>query len=254
MGAAVDDSVGAHPRAARSSRGHGIGFNVIAVPHQKRDPEIHQDVRAELALHQQVGRRSVEITVHRGVVDLTGLVESYAQKWAIERAVRRIVGVKDVRAHLHVRPPDAAAPDDRGIARAANRALRWDARVPRGIRAEVTGGVLRLRGAVERFGQREAAEEAVRNLKGVRDIVNEIALLPAHPPAHLTLQVEAALRRRLGPASQAISVGAVQSVVTLQGQVTLQALVPTVALLGEIERAAWSIPGIARIDNQLQVT
>jgi osmotically-inducible protein OsmY len=174
-------------------------------------------------------------------------VESYAQKWAIDRAVRRIVGVKDLCDFLHVRPPDAAAPDDRRIAQAANQALHWDARVPQGIRAEVTNGVLRLSGAVERFCQREAAEEAVRNQMGVRDIVNEIALLPASPPAHLTLHVEAALRRWLGPASRFISVAASQGVVTLRG------VVPTFAILGEIERAVWSIPGITRIENQLQV-
>lgn len=219
----------------------------IALPHQKRDPEIHQDVRAELALQQQPGRPSVEITVQRGVVYLTGLVESYAQKWAIDRAVRRIIGVKDLQDYLHVRPPEGAAPDDRRIARVANRALRWDARLPKGIRAKVSNGVLRLSGAVQRFGHREAAEEAVRNLMGIRDIVNEIALLPADPPAHLTLQVEEALRRRLGPVSQAISVAAAQGVVTLRG------VVPTFAILGEIERAVWSIPGVTQIDNQLQV-
>jgi osmotically-inducible protein OsmY len=219
----------------------------IAAPHQKRDPEIHQDVRAELALHQKPGGSSVEITVHCGVVHLTGLAESYAQKWAIDRAVRRIVGVKDLCDYLHVRPANAAAPDDHRIAQAANQALRWDARVPKGIRADVTRGVLRLRGAAERFCQREAAEEAVRYLIGVRDIVNEIALLPASLPADLTLQVEAALRRWLGPASRVISVAATHGVVTLRG------VVPTFAIRGEIERAVWSIPGITRIDNQLQV-
>lgn len=213
----------------------------------KRDPEIHQDVRAELWIQQDEGRRSVEISVHHGVVSLTGLVESYAAKWAIDRAVSRILGVKDLRDYLHVRPPDTAAPDDRRIARAANRALSWDVRVPKGIRARVSGGVLRLRGAAERFCQREAAEEAVRNLAGVRDIVNDIALLPAAPPDDLTLQVEAALRRWLGPASRVISVTAAQGVVTLRG------MVPTLAILSEIERAVWSIPGISRIDNQLQV-
>lgn len=198
-------------------------------------------------MEQDEGKPSVEISVRDGVVSLTGLVESYAQKCAIDRAVGRIVGVKHLCDYLHVRPSDAGAPDDRQIERAANRALRWDARVPKGLRAKVSGGVLRLSGAVERFGLREAAEEAVRNLTGVREIVNEIALLPSVPPAHLTLQVEAALRRWLGPASRVISVAAAQGVVTLRG------VVPTFAILGEIERAVSSIPGIRRIDNQLQV-
>jgi osmotically-inducible protein OsmY len=213
---------------------------------QKRDAEIHQDVRAELSMEQDGAGHTVEISVRYGVVSLTGLVESYARKCAIDRAVRRIVGVKDLRDYLHVRPPDGAAPDDGQIEGAANRALGWDVRVPKGIHAKVTGGVLGLHGSVKRFWQREAAEEAVRNLAGVRDIVNKIFLLPAAPPAHLT-QVEAALRRRLGPASRLISVDVAQGVVTLRGAV------PTVAILGELEQAVSSVPGIVRIDNQLQV-
>ncbi len=213
---------------------------------QKRDAEIHQDVRAELSMEQDGAGHTVEISVRYGVVSLTGLVESYARKCAIDRAVGRIVGVRDLRDYLHVRPSDDAAPDDGQIERAANRALGWDVRVPKGIHAKVTGGVLGLHGAVERICQREAAEEAVRNLAGVRDIVNEIALLSAAPPAHLT-QVEAALRRWLGPASRLISVDVAQGVVTLRGEV------PTFAILSEIERAVSSMPGIIRIDNQLQV-
>ena len=199
-------------------------------------------------MEQDGAGRTVEISVRYGVVSLTGLVESYARKCAIDRAVGRIVGVKDVRDYLHVRPSDGAVSDDGQIEGAANRALGWDVRVPRGIRAKVSGGVLRLSGAVEWFRLREAAEEAVRNLTGVRDIVNEIVLLPATPAAHLALEVEAALRRRLGPASRVISVAAAQGVVTLRG------VVPTFAILGEMERAVWSIPGVTQIDNQLQVS
>ena len=121
----------------------------IAVPHQKRDPEIHQDVRAELATQQDDGRRSVEITVHQGVVYLTGMVESYAQKWAIDRAVRRIIGVKGLRDYLHVRPPEGAAPDDRRIQRTAN--------------SRSTLGRAGAEGNSGRREERRAATEAVRS-------------------------------------------------------------------------------------------
>jgi osmotically-inducible protein OsmY len=87
----------------RSRRCRWAGLE-CAVPHLKRDPEIHQDVRTELGVQADDGRRSVEITVHLGVVYLTGFVESYAEKRAIDRAVRRIGGVKDLRNYLHVRP------------------------------------------------------------------------------------------------------------------------------------------------------
>ena len=198
-------------------------------------------------MQQDGRRRSVEVSVQNGVVSLNGLVDSFGEKWAIDRAVRHIIGVKDVRDYLHVRPPETAAPTDRRIATTANGALDWDVRVPSGIHAHVTDGVLRLRGAVERFCQREAAEEVVRNLVGVRDIVNEIALLPVDPPADLAAEIEAALRRRLGSASRVIFVEVADSVVTLRGAV------PTFAILVEIERAVCSIPGVTQIHSLLQV-
>ena len=74
------------------------------MPHYKRDPEIHRDVRAELGTQADDGRRSVEITVHQGVVYLTGFVESYAEKRTIDQAVRCIAGVKGLRDYLQVRP------------------------------------------------------------------------------------------------------------------------------------------------------
>ena len=74
------------------------------MPYEKRDPDIHRDVRAELGIQPDEGSRSVEIMVHRGVVCLTGFVESYAAKRAIDRAVRRIAGVKGLRDYLQVRP------------------------------------------------------------------------------------------------------------------------------------------------------
>ena len=44
------------------------------------------------------------------------------------------------------------------------------------------------------------------------------------------------------------------AVAAAQGVVTLRGVVPTFTILGEIERAVWSIPGVTRIDTQLQVT
>lgn len=71
---------------------------------EKRDSDIHRDVRAELGVRPDDGRSSVEITVRRGVVYLTGFVESYADKRAIHRIVGTIPGVKGMRDYLHVRP------------------------------------------------------------------------------------------------------------------------------------------------------
>ena len=119
--------------------------------------------------------------------------------------------------------------------------------MPDGVYGDVTDGVLRLRGLVERFSELEAAEEAVRNLIGVRDVVNEIRVPPALSRAHLESDVEAAIRRRFGTDGQCISIATADGVVTLSGVVT------TFAMLEELERTVRSIPGVTRVDNQLLV-
>ena len=217
----------------------------------RKDDEVQRDVRAELEAEQgSTDHHLVRVVVDRGVVYLTGSADSYARKWEIERAVARVVGVRDVRDHLEVCPSLERYREDGLLQAAAHRALEWDARVPGGVRVEVTDGVLGLRGTVERFSQRDAAEDAVRNLVGVRDVVNEIKVArdPSAAPADdLALDVEAAVRRRFGIESGCIAIGVDNGVVTLSGAV------PLFALLDDIERAVRSIPGVTRINNELLV-
>lgn len=224
-----------------------MGFRDI-VQHPNDDSQIEQAVRAELSVSLDApGRRFLGVAVQDGAVHLTGFVESYAQKWAAERAAARVVGVKDVRDYIDVLPPNDASREDRRIRRAAKRALEWDARVPDGVYGDVTDGVLRLRGVVERFSEREAAEEAVRNLIGVRDVVDEIRVAPAPSRANLETDVDAAIRRRLGTGGQCMWIATADGVVTLSG------FVATFAMLEELERTIRSIPGVTHIHNQLLV-
>ena len=218
------------------------------VQHSNEDRHIEWAVRAELSVSlDATGRRFVGVTVEHGTVCLTGFVDSYAQKWAVERAAARVVGVKDVRNYLDVLPPTDPSLEDGRIRSVANRALEWDARVPDGVYGDVTDGVLRLRGVVERFSEREAAEEAVRNLIGVRDVVNEIRVARTPSRSDFESDVEAAIHRRLGTDGQCLWIATADGVVTLSG------IVATLAMLEELERTIRSIPGVTRIDNQLLV-
>lgn len=209
------------------------------------DRRIEQDIRAECRDISDI--HSLGISVESGVAHLTGSTETYSQKWAIERAASRIIGVTEVRDHLEVRPVNEDHRDDLQLQRAATAVLRWDARVPDGVQVHVTDGVVRLDGAVERFADRDAAEEALRNLVGVRDVVNEIRLIPTHSSPDLVSEVEAAIRRRFGFNCRFLPVSVADGVVKLQG------IVPTFAILDDVERAVRSIPGVKRIENQLLV-
>ena len=212
------------------------------------DHEIQDDIRAELAAEPvTVDPCLVTVAVDDGVVRLTGIAESYMQKYAIARAAGRVVGVREVRDHVEVGPPGEHPRGDARIERAARRVLAWDARVPNGVRVEITDGVLRLRGAVTRSSQRDAAEEAVRNLTGIRGLENEVRLLPSPPAKSLESDVRAALRRRFGVGAEQIQLGVAGGVVTLRGEAA------TVAQLEDIEAVVWSMPGIVRVDNWMLV-
>jgi osmotically-inducible protein OsmY len=215
--------------------------------HLTTDRDIEQAVRAELGASLNTnGHRLVTVMVDEGAVSLSGFVDSYAQKWAAERAAARVAGVRDVRDYLEVLPPNDAGADGR-VQSAVRRALQWDARVPDGVQGDVTDGVVRLHGVVGRLSEHDAAEEAVRNLIGVRDVVNEIRVAHAPFRGNLETDVEAAIRRRCGADAGRLAIAAVDGVVTLSG------VVPTFAMLEEIEHTVRSLRGVTRIDNQLLV-
>jgi osmotically-inducible protein OsmY len=216
----------------------------------RTDDEIAQEVLEKLRAYEDMADpHFLEISVEEGVLRLSGFTRSYAAKLAIERAVSSVVGVREMRDYLEVVPPNECKPDDRQIETAARRTLEWDARLSQGVQARVTDGVVRLHGAVNRFSQRNAAEQAVRNLIGVRDVLNEIKLAPAPVPssADLELEVDAAIRRRFGPECRGIWIAAADGVVTLTG------VVPTVAMLDDIQDTVRSIPGVRRVIDRLLV-
>jgi osmotically-inducible protein OsmY len=213
-----------------------------------RDHEVERDVRAELAVARSLTDYPfVRIAVEDGVVSLTGSVASYSQRWAIEHAASRVIGVKDVRDYVAVHPATTDALADHDIERAARAALAWDARVPACVQVTVTDGVLRLQGTVDRPWQRDAAEDAVRNLLGLRDLANEIRLAPDPPPATLERDVAEALRRRYGAQADAIEVAAADGLIVLSGRVA------SFAVLHEVLRAVRAVPGVARIIDRMLV-
>jgi hypothetical protein len=67
------------------------------------------------------------------------------------------------------------------------------------LRALVREGSVTLEGIVDWNGQRDIAEEAIRNLKGVVCVVNLIALAPSAPPSAETGLPDGVRRQRSDP-------------------------------------------------------
>lgn len=223
----------------------------MATPTKSRsDEEIQRDVLDELQWEARVQPNEVGVVVNGGVVTLTGWVDSYAKKWAAERTAHRLRGVRAVANDIEVRLIDSAARTDSEIADAVSRALEWDAFVPvESLEVTVANGWVMLRGTVERGYQKRAAEVALRRLTGVRGVTNLINVRPG--ARSLPQKLETDIHEALVRSSE---VDADRIRVTVNGDtVVLSGTVRSWLEREEVQRVAWSAPGISMIDDRLRL-
>ena len=144
------------------------------------DSELQLDVLNELKWEPSVDAAHIGVSVKDGVVTLSGHVSSYAEKYAAERAAKRVHGVKAVANELDVKLPGFSQRTDEDIATAAVNALKSHISVPADkIKVTVSNGWVKLEGEVEWQYQRISAENAVRYLQGVKGVSNLITVKPA---------------------------------------------------------------------------
>ncbi|MEU7172865.1 BON domain-containing protein [Micromonospora tulbaghiae] len=216
----------------------------------RTDRDIQTAVLDELTWEPRVGPDEIGVTVTEGVVTLTGRVDSYAKKWAAERAAHRVTRVRAVANDLAVRIDTAAGREDPEIAVAAVRALEWDAFVPiEALQVTVADGWVTLHGEVEWEYQRRAAERSVARLTGVRGVSNGIAVRPAvHADGRdLAERIVDALARNRATEAEEVDVRVHGDAVLLDGQVH------SAGEREEIERVVWNAPGIREVHNHLVV-
>jgi len=215
----------------------------------RNDNELRTDVLAELNWDPSIRDEDIAIAVKDGVVTLAGTVDTYAQRFAAERAVERVKGVRALASDLEVKLPGAMVRSDADLAHAAINALRWNIQVPdQRLQVKVANGWLTLEGEVDRYYEKEAAERAVRYLMGVKGVSNLISLRAAPAPADIKQRIRSSLKRQAEVDADEITVEATGSRVTLHGNVR------SVAERRDAERAAWNAPGVTRVDNDITVS
>jgi osmotically-inducible protein OsmY len=212
----------------------------------KTDYQLRQDVAAELAWDPSIRHEDIAVSAKEGVVTLGGTVDTYAQRYAAERAIERVAGVRGIANDIAVKLHKFNDRSDAEIAHAALTALKADVEVPDDkITVKVSKGWLSLQGKVNWQFQRNAAERAVRYLTGVKGIANNIAVDLNPIPSDITFRIEEALKRRAEIDASHISVEIKDHRVMLRGTVR------SLAEKNDAKRAVWGAAGVNEVQDQL---
>jgi osmotically-inducible protein OsmY len=212
------------------------------------DKQLHDEILAELELEPEIHPERIGVSVVDGVVTLTGPVETYSQKLAVERVVRRVYSASAVVDQLQVNLPSRDEVSDQELAHAAVDAIGGLPQVPPDtVRVMVREGHLVLEGTLDWPHQCAAVEAAVRQLQGVRGVTSHLRLTPPVAADAVQELVTLALRTQNLVEGDGITVEAIGGMVILRGKV------PCARVRDEAEQAAWMAPGVKEVENWVSV-
>lgn len=212
------------------------------------DSELQQAVLRELKWDTRVHETDVGVEVDQRVVTLTGTVDSWGKRSAAEAAAHRVAGVLDVANDIRVKLPGAAGRTDTELAQAVRHALEWDVFVPaERVKTTVSDGWVTLEGDVDNWNQRADAERTIRDLAGVRVLINRLEIKPGVYTGEVRSAILSALERHAARAAKHIGVEVQGGAVTLTGVVDSHH--EREAILG----AARSTHGVVSVNDQLRI-
>ncbi len=214
----------------------------------RTDGQIKQDILDELVFQPNIDETQIGVIVEDGVVTLTGIVDDFYKKVAAEKAIKKIKGVRAVAEDIEVKYGTEYQKTDKEIAKAIVGAFEWNTAVPEDkISIEVRNGWITLSGVVEFWYQKDAARCVIKNIIGVKGIMNNIEIVPSIAVEQVQEKINSAFKRLADIEAENITVEVDQNTVTLHG------IVNSIKEKEEAANTAYLAPGINRVVNKLSV-
>ena len=212
----------------------------------KTDNQLQHDVLEELKFTPEIDHSHIGVTVTSGVVTLMGSVPNYLQKITAEHAAARVKGVHAIAEEIEVRFANDPKTSDTEIAERIVSMIRWDVSLAAdNIQVKVEHGWVTLSGTVDWKFQHDAAKAAAARISGVKGVSNNITVKPRPTAYDVRETIVAALKRSAALDANTINVSVDGGAVKLRGEVHgwNERRVA--------ERAAWSIPGVTRVEDEI---
>ena len=147
-------------------------------PMVRPDAELRDQVMGELRLNTRIDLANISVSVSEGIVNLFGSVGSYYEHLAAQEAAHRVAGTRGVANQIHVRKPNYPIRPDDDIARACRSTRDRRLLVPeQAIETTVASGWVTVGGNVSSWRQCHNLESAIRNLPGVKGVLNHVHIV-----------------------------------------------------------------------------
>jgi hyperosmotically inducible periplasmic protein len=216
------------------------------------DQQIQQD--AVKVLQSKDKWKGVTPTTEDAIVTLNGTVKLLIDKIDAGKKVDKIKNAQGVRNHVEV---EGNVPDEK-LQQEISDKLRYD-RVGMGITfnnfaMNVQNGVVTLAGDVRDYPARDSALSIVETTPGVKDVVDNVNVLPASPfDDDIRLRVARAIYGSSTLSRYATDPQRPIRIIVENGHVTLYGVVDNQADKTLAETQARSVPNVFSVDDKLMV-
>jgi len=205
--------------------------------------EVQDALKCQILLH----AAEIGVTVHDGIVTLSGTVNAYYKKIAAEKAAREVDGVSAVIQNITVTHAKSMTKSNIDIVVAVVHALQNCSHLPKNkISIKFENGTITLEGDLPHNDQKAAAKTAIENIIGVTSICNNIQIVSDKDDQFEKDHLEHTLENN--PIFfKNIVVAVSSSKITLTGHVTC------IFEKQEVGRLAKLTPGVSSVHNKLTV-
>lgn len=218
------------------------------LPCEAMNDDVVRSVSEELRWDPRIDADRIVVSVDDRTVTLSGSVQSYSTKCCAEKIAREIRGVVDVKNDLEVRLTIGAYRTDAGLERLTFEILQNHTALCDPLpRITARDGWLTLDGVVTSDVQKRCAEEALRDVAGIRGITNDIVVTPPANGGGAAEAFKAAVQRRAALAVRELKVEVSGMTMAVYGTVASCAQRDALIELAARRR------GIARVEDHVVV-